>query len=60
MKSGPTLKGWTVSPRRWSEAMRPSVTVVLPTPLCVPPTTIALSGLSLIADAGLAKGPKLA
>src|SRR5215472_12761848 len=43
MKSGPTLNGWTTRPRRRSAAIRPMVTVVLPAPLWVPPTTIALS-----------------
>src|SRR5215469_925587 len=42
MKSGPTLNGWTTRPRRRSAAIRPMVTVVLPAPLWVPPTTIAL------------------
>jgi hypothetical protein len=44
MKSGPTLNGCTVSPRRASAPIRPSVTLVLPTPLWVPATTIALNG----------------
>src|SRR5205814_100800 len=38
MKSGPTLKGWTRSPRSRSAARSASVTVVLPTPLAVPAT----------------------
>src|SRR4029453_17923275 len=38
MKAGPTLKAWTVSPRRRNASSRPSVTVVLPTPLATPPT----------------------
>src|SRR4029077_12759281 len=36
MKSGPHLKGCTVSPRFRSVAIRESVTVVLPTPLAGP------------------------
>jgi hypothetical protein len=36
MKSGPTLKAWTVSPRALKAAMRPAVMVVLPTLLAVP------------------------
>src|SRR4030095_5729923 len=39
MKSGPTLKAWTVSPRRRNVSQRPRVTVVLPTPLATPATT---------------------
>src|SRR5438094_10642360 len=39
MKSGPTLKAWTVSPRRRRASSSASVTVVLPTPLDTPPTT---------------------
>src|SRR5580704_7893738 len=39
MKSGPHLKGWTVSPRFRSAAIRESVTVVLPTPLADPAIT---------------------
>src|SRR5262249_58750950 len=39
MKSGPTLKAWTVSPRRRNASSRPRVTVVLPTPLATPATT---------------------
>src|SRR5258705_320769 len=38
MKSGPTLKPWTASPRRRNASNRPSVTVVLPTPLATPAT----------------------
>src|SRR5205807_3292890 len=44
MKSGPTLNGCTTRPRRRSAPISPSVIVVLPMPLCVPATTIALSG----------------
>jgi hypothetical protein len=40
MKSGPTLKGWTVSPRAAKAAMSPRATVVFPHPLQVPPITI--------------------
>src|SRR6266498_2072354 len=36
MKSGPTLKGCTRRPRSFRAARSASVTVVLPTPLCVP------------------------
>src|ERR1700720_3870318 len=36
MKSGPHLKGCTVSPRFRSAAIRESATVVLPTPLAGP------------------------
>src|SRR5215510_6461466 len=39
MKSGPTLKAWTVRPRRRNASSRPRVTVVLPTPLATPATT---------------------
>src|ERR1700704_5079522 len=39
MKSGPTLKAWTVSPRRRNASSNPSVTVVFPTPLDTPPIT---------------------
>src|SRR4029453_17907302 len=39
MKSGPTLKAWTVRPRRRNASSSPSVTVVLPTPLAVPAMT---------------------
>src|SRR5262247_968296 len=39
MKSGPTLKAWTVRPRRRQASRSPSVTVVLPTPLPVPAMT---------------------
>src|SRR5205809_5011419 len=42
MKSGPILKPWTTSPRRRSAVIIASVTVVFPTPLAVPETTIAL------------------
>src|SRR5205823_4036101 len=38
-KSGPTLKGATVSPSRRSATVRPSATLVFPTPECVPATT---------------------
>src|SRR5262250_2411898 len=41
MKSGPTLKGWTLSFRQRSAANSPRVTVVLPTPLWVPAITKA-------------------
>src|SRR5438309_3320680 len=44
MKSGPILNGCTVRPRRRSAPISPSVMLVLPTPLCVPATTIALNG----------------
>src|SRR5438132_12859683 len=44
MKSGPTLNGCTTCPRRRSAPISPNVIVVFPTPLWVPPTTIALSG----------------
>src|SRR5438309_8317897 len=43
MKSGPTLNGWTVRPRRRRAATRPRLIVVLPTPLWVPATMNALS-----------------
>ena len=43
MKSGPTLNACAASPRRRSAAMRPSVTVVLPTPLATPAMTSALT-----------------
>ena len=33
IKSGPTLKAWTVSPRRTRAAMRARLTVVFPAPL---------------------------
>src|SRR5260370_20444058 len=36
MKSGPTLNGWTLRPRRARAAMLPTDTEVFPTPLCVP------------------------
>src|SRR2546428_2565224 len=39
MKSGPTLKGCTRRPRSFRAARSASVTVVLPTPLCVPAMT---------------------
>src|SRR5713101_1330433 len=39
MKSGPTLKACTASPRRWSASNSPSVTVVFPTPLETPAMT---------------------
>src|SRR2546425_4596451 len=39
MKSGPTLKGCTLRPRSFRAAKSASVTVVLPTPLCVPAMT---------------------
>src|SRR5207302_8892581 len=42
MKSGPSLKRWTTSPRRRSAIIIARVTVVFPTPLAVPVTTIAL------------------
>jgi hypothetical protein len=38
MKSGPTLNGWTASPRAASAAIRPLASVVLPQPLWVPAT----------------------
>jgi hypothetical protein len=40
MKSGPTLNPWTASPRRRNASSNPSVTVVLPTPLATPATTM--------------------
>ena len=40
-KSGPTLNGWTVTPRRRSVSSRPRVTVVFPTPLPTPAMTSA-------------------
>src|SRR5712664_1808557 len=39
MKSGPTLKACTVSPRRRNASSRLTVTVVLPTPLATPAMT---------------------
>src|SRR5215470_19173162 len=39
MKSGPTLNAWTTRPRRRNASRRPSVTVVLPTPLATPAIT---------------------
>src|SRR2546428_7290841 len=39
MKSGPTLKAWTVKPLRRNASRSPSVTVVLPTPLATPAMT---------------------
>src|SRR2546430_10173985 len=39
MKSGPTLKGCTRRPRSFRAASSASVTVVLPTRLCVPAIT---------------------
>src|SRR5215471_19039112 len=39
MKSGPTLKPWTIRPRRRKASSKPSVTVVLPTPLATPAIT---------------------
>src|SRR3989442_4021278 len=39
MKSGPTLKGCTRRPRSFRAARSASVTVVMPTPLCVPAMT---------------------
>src|SRR5713101_6464950 len=39
MKSGPTLKACTASPRRRSASNNPSVTVVFPTPLETPAMT---------------------
>src|SRR6266436_5273768 len=47
MKSGPTLKACTASPRRWSASNRPSVTVVFPTPLETP----AMTTMGTISDA---------
>src|SRR6266540_407353 len=41
MKSGPTLKGWTIKQRRRRAAITPTDTDVLPTPLWVPATTSA-------------------
>lgn len=41
MKSGPTLKGCTSRPRLRNAAISPRVTVVLPTPLCVPAMSTA-------------------
>src|SRR4051794_20341855 len=38
MKSGPSLNGCTVNPSRRIARISASVTVVLPTPLCVPAT----------------------
>jgi iron complex transport system substrate-binding protein len=53
---GTDLEGLTVRPRRRSAAISPSVTIVLPTPLWVPTTAIALRGLSSDSAPGLAKG----
>src|SRR3989449_7520542 len=39
MKSGPTLRGCTRRPRSFRAARSASVTVVFPTPLCVPAMT---------------------
>ena len=41
MKSGPTLNVWTSYPRRRNAEISPTVSVVFPTPLCVPATTKA-------------------
>src|SRR5262249_54208428 len=40
MKSGPTLNPCTVNPRRRNASISPRVTVVLPTPLATPATTM--------------------
>jgi hypothetical protein len=55
MKSGPTLKGWTFKPRFRSAAMRPRVTVVLPTPLWVP--AMSTAGIFDNLSDGLIKSP---
>src|SRR5579859_7167263 len=55
MKSGPTLNGCTARPRRRSAPIRPSVIVVLPTPLWVPPITMALSGFESQSGASIPK-----
>src|SRR5262245_36872739 len=60
MKSGPTLNAWTARPRRRNASSKPSVTVVLPTPLDTPATTsagtcrvrIARSSVEPTGDAG--------
>ncbi len=54
MKSGPTLKGCTRSPRRRSVSRRPRVTVVFPTPLPTPATTSA----GITGDPGRGDGPR--
>src|ERR1700720_2274869 len=46
MKSGPTLNPWTASPRRRNASSNPGVTVVLPTPLATPATTMIRGDLT--------------
>src|SRR2546427_10413174 len=55
MKSGPTLNGCTTRPRRRSAPISPNVIVVLPAPLCVPATTIALSSFACCSGVSVTK-----
>src|SRR5579859_8249573 len=55
MKSGPTLNGCTESPRRRKAPISPRVTLVFPTPLCVPAMTTALSPGSMSCHATAAR-----